>query len=443
MEKLVLSNALVLKALAREDVSFSGMSQNRLVRLIQARRLQEGQAALPDSIAAHEIVAFKAHKWSHKSEVKESKSLLEHLQREVCAASGLAAIDNVFMDVQSLNSSNPMSMTVEDHVGELTVTGVPDAIVLVSGLDEGVFSPFANACAVFDWKISDKVGKSDVQIMTQAVVLAGDGVNGAPAFVTDLVTGFRCWIVIDGILFRFHPADKPGQPKVLGWLNLADGAALVRYFIRNHGRMSAADEAALLRSRRDGGGVGIGSAGDGGASGGGSSSGDGGGSRGGPSGRGGHSAPADDSDACPSTAPSGSSEAGAGRFPPPSHGSGGAVTRGSRVGRRGAASAAGGYDGCSSAAENDEDCRESASGFLVEQHPFGGPQELKSPLDMERPSTGEGTRADSPIVGSSIATRSLSKVEVAAYQAVALEEFAMQVRIVGEAMELHPSHYPN
>lgn len=407
----MLATTKVLKAHVCENASFSGMSQNRLMRLLQAQKLQQGQAALPRSIASHGMRVCKAHVWKHSGEVAESGALLEHLRREVCAGGrGFTTLGNVFMDVQSLSSSNPMTMTIEDSTGELTVTGVPDVAILDYGVDSSVLCPFANACAVGDWKSRGRVGKSDAQVMTQAVVLAGDGVDGPPAFVTDLVTGFRCWIVIDSILFRFHPADKPGPPKVLGWLQLSEGVALIRYFIENHGRMAAEDKAELLRSRRGGGGTS--STGGGGASGGGSSS-----------------APPDDFG--PSSSAPSERGAGSGRLPPPPSGG---STRGSHGYRHGASAAGGSTHGSGFSCTAAENCEEGASKDEEGHHVNKLPPE--SPLDSEGPDDGEDI--DSPGTGNS-----LSRAEIAAYQAVAVEEFAMQARIVREIIELHTSHAPN
>ena len=289
------------------------------------------------------------------------------------------------MDMQSLSSSNPMTMTMEDDIGALTATGVPDLGIPDYGVDYSVLSPFDNACAVGGWKSWGRVGKSDSQVMTQSFVLAGDGVDGPPAF---FVTGFRCWIVIDSILFRFHPFDTPGSPKVLGWLQLFEGVALIRYFIENHGRMAAEDKAELLRTRRGWSGT----------------SGSGGG---GSSGRGSCSAPPDDSGPS-SSAPS---ESGA--------------------------SAAGGSDlesgfSCTAAKNREERASKDEEGHHVNKL---APQ---SPLDTERPADGEDI--DPPGTGNS-----LSRAEIAAYywQVVAVEEFAMQARIVRELIELHASRAPN
>ena len=170
-----------------ERVSFSGITQYRRRRLLDESGLQEGQAALPESIRCF-ATDVEPHKWTHRGEVSESPDLLKRPQREVCSAgSGRPALGNCFMDVQSLNSSGPMTRRVSDSKDELTVSGVPDLAILERGLDAStVVSPFSNTCAVVDWKPPDKVGmpKAGWQVMTQAIVLAGDDGNASPAFVT-------------------------------------------------------------------------------------------------------------------------------------------------------------------------------------------------------------------------------------------------------------------
>lgn len=214
LERLTLANRAVLKAHVHEDVSFSGITQYRLRRLLNARGLQEGQAALPDSIRRL-ATDVAPHKWAHNGEVSESPDLLERLQREVCSAGhGRPALGNCFMDVQSLNSSGPMTRTVCDSTGERTVSGVPDLAILELGLDAStVVSPFSNTCAVVDWKPPDKVGmpKAGWQVMTQAIVLAGDDGNGSPAFVTDLVQGFAVGLSSTPYSFTSIPQTVAGR----------------------------------------------------------------------------------------------------------------------------------------------------------------------------------------------------------------------------------------
>lgn len=263
--------------------------------------------------------------------------------------------------------------------------------------------------------------------MTQAVVLAGEGAYGSPAFVTDLSTGFRCWIVVDSILFRLHPADIPGPPRVCGFLTLAEGVALIRYFIENHGRMAADDRDALLRSRR-GGGNASGSAGGGSSTGGGGAS--------------GYRAPRDEDSAGTGPAPSTPAEsgAGAGRLAPPP--ASGAAARGSHTSRRGAFVAEGGLScGRSDTTEN---AKKGAGevGEAAERH--ADELYLGSPPDVMGGDSETGYRRLGAGFDESPATRPLSKAEVAAYQAVALEEFAMQARAVREIIsELQQSHAPN
>lgn len=422
MQQLAFAIHELLKVQKRVNASFSGISQHRLLRLMSARGLKQGQASLPDSVTRHSHVV-KPHKWTHKREVDESSALLIHLRREVYGPGhGLGSVSNVLMDVQSLNASNPMKMTVADRSGELTVMGVPDVVILGDGLDDSVIDPFSDAYAVLDWKTQERASKSDFQIMMQAIVLAGEGGCGSPAFVTDFRQGFRCWIVVNDILFHFHPPDTKEGP---GWLALADGVALIRYFIKHHGRMAPEDLDALMGHRGD-------ARGDDGGAGGAS------GAHRGFSSGGGHP----DSAAGAGTGPSKASAAGENLHMGPSGSSVGTEARpGECAGPRDVASYA----------------RISTSESSVAVENCGGPEALvhslsaahASPSDVDGPAATsdecDGAEASSRGAGDSPTRQPLSKAEVAAYQAVALEEFAMQTHAVREilGMHWHAGHFPN
>ena len=285
LDELVIANREVLDAHKKVGVTFSCMSEHAVFRIIAARGLTEGRALLPASLPrSHGRV--HGHAWSHRSEVAESPALLAKLRQHVLA--GAAPIDNVFLDVQSLVTTRPMRLEVEDAEGTLEASGGPHFVVLRRDLDDSVIDPLANACIVGDWKTTTNVGgkPAECQVMSQAIALTDDDGYGYPTFLTDFVTGFRCWLVIRKVLFHFHPSH--------GWLTLAEGTALVRYFITHGGRMKPDDQHSLLERYDGGSGGGPGGSGGmgGSTSGGRGSSSSGRGGRGGGGGSIGGSSPA-------------------------------------------------------------------------------------------------------------------------------------------------------
>ena len=67
----------------------------------------------------------------------------------------------------------------------------------------------------------------------QAMAFAAAG-RAVPVFFTDLVGGFRGWIVIGGRLFNLHPPERD--------LTLAEGVALIRLFLER----ATAEEGVLV-----------------------------------------------------------------------------------------------------------------------------------------------------------------------------------------------------
>ena len=139
MEELVLANKAVLKDHAHENVAISSVTEGVLTRLLKARGIIEGLASLPASLPKVSQ-RLQPHVWISRSEIEESKELLTRLELDVKNGT---SIDSFFMDVQSLASSKPMTLKVEDDGGgSFKLTGVPDLAILESGLDDTVIAPF-------------------------------------------------------------------------------------------------------------------------------------------------------------------------------------------------------------------------------------------------------------------------------------------------------------
>ena len=133
-------------------------------------------------------------------------------------------IDNVFADVQQFT---PVDFTVE---GAGHFTGLPDMMVARDGVvREDELQPLVSTAALtVDWKTATaftKRGQIKAIGSSQAIAYSSyDGFKrGQPAFITDMATGFRCWMVVDHKLYYLHPNDRD--------FTLEEGVALIRWFL--------------------------------------------------------------------------------------------------------------------------------------------------------------------------------------------------------------------
>jgi hypothetical protein len=116
-----------------------------------------------------------------------------------------------------------MELVVE-NVG--TFRGMPDAIAPRSavGVAEELQPVSSSAVVSVDWKTPSAF--ANVVAVTsigriQAIAFASKR-KSVPVFFTDMMSGFRCWIVIANGLYYLHPEES---------LSLCEGVALMRYFL--------------------------------------------------------------------------------------------------------------------------------------------------------------------------------------------------------------------
>jgi len=117
-------------------------------------------------------------------------------------------------------------------------TGVPDLVVLRRGLDEDTFSIWNDTAASMDWKTEERFADRHAVAAQATMQVLGFAAQwnancSPPVFFSDMATGVRCWIMVDGVLYTFHRAGKD--------LTLEQGVRLCRYFIANDGRLLDAD----------------------------------------------------------------------------------------------------------------------------------------------------------------------------------------------------------
>jgi hypothetical protein len=104
---------------------------------------------------------------------------------------------------------------------------MPDVVVprAAVGIADEMQPITSSAVVSVNWKTPTafaETGKVTAIGRIQAIAFASKR-KAVPAFLTDMAAGFRCWIVIDGVLYYLHHDEAP--------LSLLEGVALIRYFL--------------------------------------------------------------------------------------------------------------------------------------------------------------------------------------------------------------------
>ena len=134
-------------------------------------------------------------------------------------------IENVLLDAQSTSTSFPLTLSVDD-VGSFK--GISDAIYPRKNIRsiaeaQPVWNP---ALVSIDWK-TPTAFRDMTKIAAighiQALAFSAARKSTVPVFLSDMVTGFRVWLVIGTGLYHLHPDG--------GSLTLAEGVALTRLIL--------------------------------------------------------------------------------------------------------------------------------------------------------------------------------------------------------------------
>jgi len=167
--------------------------------------------------------------WNGVSEKLASAQLLPLLRTWVTTDAPLSII-NRFLDVQPFARHSPMLLPVD---GVANFAGMPNMVVVRDTIlrEEEAMPISSTSVVAIDWK-SPAAMEAESKIAAvghvQALAFARlrDFRIGQPVFMTDMFTGFRCWIVINQSLYFLHPEERD--------LNLAEGVALIRLFLARH-----------------------------------------------------------------------------------------------------------------------------------------------------------------------------------------------------------------
>jgi hypothetical protein len=226
------------------SVAFSKVSPRHFTGLLSERGIRTVAAPLPD-LTEFSLPAPRAFVWPADPDENRSAPALKSLLEALVQSDRPVGEQRHFADIHSDRSR--LYHCEQPGVGKFT--GVPDLLILGDGIgpeDEILFS----CDCIVDWKKPATFAGEKPLIARQGGVLAlaaaGDELNGPPVFFTDMATGMRCFMLVDGTLWKFHRNHAD--------LSLRDGIALIRYFLFHHGTVDDAQRGQLLRLRsRDGG----------------------------------------------------------------------------------------------------------------------------------------------------------------------------------------------
>ena len=227
---------------------FSGASQTDAMNFARDENIRQGGRLELPALASC-AVSPVPYTWGGRSETQASRTLRDSLQAWTCEGAS-PPINVCFLNTENLTRA-PL---VAAHEGA-TYTGVPDLVTLLPGLGVDTVTVFQSASSSWDWKTEKKFTEKRSAVAGQAVLqllafsrLTIDGCT-VPVFFTDMSTGVRCWIMVDKVVYTFH--GDGGGPNDL---SLERGILLLRYFIANNGRLSAADKARLVPQSASGSG---------------------------------------------------------------------------------------------------------------------------------------------------------------------------------------------
>lgn len=216
------------------EYQFTKASSNAVKSLLQSLQIEQISFSLPSSL--HLPLHVAPFVWGLQGEKDAADALLTKLRVCVLALQPSVA-EHHFMDVQSLATTTPLRITQ----GETAVfSGAPDVVILRERLDpRETVVPLSSCVVSIDWKTPTAMAQhfSIARIAAQQAIgfsrLHADGFS-PPVFFTDLSTCFRCWLLIGHSLCVFKGAAGAD-------LSLKEGVALIHYFLKNEGRLAAAD----------------------------------------------------------------------------------------------------------------------------------------------------------------------------------------------------------
>lgn len=220
------------------EVPFSDVRSSHFARLCTQRNIRTSFAALPDlsRFIPAEPPPFEWHsQWKENDKAGDLSLLLEDW---VVQDDAVPRGKHYFHDVHSDRSQ----LLTIDEPGAGRFSGVPDLFILREGL--GPDLPYLSTAAVIvDWKTKNNftaAAKKEVasrQMAVLAIASAAEGAVGLPVFFTDLHSGMRCMLYLNGSLYQFHQRARD--------LTLQEGIGLIRYFLATGGDLLPDDQRKL------------------------------------------------------------------------------------------------------------------------------------------------------------------------------------------------------
>jgi hypothetical protein len=285
LEGLTLSMATLQRVHAVKEGVFSKVSSTAALEFTASTCMhQGGRIPLPASLSDFGTVTAEPFAWHGLTEPQASP-FLRQLLRKWLNTGATTDVEVCFVNTEPLAKA---PLVAESETARYT--GVPDVVTLRTGLDKETQTTWPDSSTSWDWKQQTVFIGNRMKVAAQAILqvaafarFSDDGKSSIPVFFTDMATGIRCWIMVEGVIYTFHQGGGPD-------LSLQDGIRLFRYFIAHNGRLaprdspvragsggSAAGRGPFTPSPDRGGGGGHGSTGAGGGGGGSKGAGGGGG----------------------------------------------------------------------------------------------------------------------------------------------------------------------
>ena len=206
---------------------FSRVSASDVGRAVDALDINVmGLLRLPDLSAFLPVSELDAFDWGTPEKQERTASLaLRPLLDEWVKSGAMPMIENVLLDAQTAATECPLRLSV-DEVG--TFKGISDAIYLRRNVrSTAEAQPIWNPALIsIDWKTpSAFLNTTKIAAIghIQALAFATARKCAVPVFFSDMMTGFRVWLVIGKSLYHLHPDG--------GSLTLKEGVALIRFIL--------------------------------------------------------------------------------------------------------------------------------------------------------------------------------------------------------------------
>jgi hypothetical protein len=224
---------LIVSQKEQKSILLSLIQQKKLHRRVSTPLISAlnvdigGNLLLPDLVPYMPLSSdICAYLWGATERGTSASGNLLDLLNTWVTYGAVPNIGNQFIDTQPLFANNSADVFVDF---EGTFRKMPDAIGLrstVSDINE-ICSISSSAIVSVNWETPTEFANARKMSCFGhglAIAFANLSRRSIPVFITDMSSGFKCWIFIESKLYYLHRID--GQ-----CLTLIEGIALMRYFL--------------------------------------------------------------------------------------------------------------------------------------------------------------------------------------------------------------------